>query len=61
MKRELEEVMGRMNAKIEFNAGDIRIENETYMDWKFAWRKLKDIIREGQIKNKFKSFREKRL
>ena len=28
-KREAEEVMGKMNAQIEFNAGDIRIENET--------------------------------
>ena len=51
--------MGRMNAQIEFNAGDIRIENETQVDWKVAWKKLKNIIREGQIKNKFESFRKK--
>ena len=32
LKREAEEVMERMNAQIEFNAANIRIENETYVD-----------------------------
>ena len=61
LKRVAEEIMGRTNVQIEFNAGDIRIENKTYVDWKVAGRKLKNIIRKGQIKNKFESFREKRL
>ena len=42
--------MGRMNAQIEFNAGDIRIKNETYVHWKVAWRKLKNIIRKGKLR-----------
>jgi hypothetical protein len=31
------------------------------VDWKVAWKKLKNIIREGQIRNKVETFREKRL
>ena len=31
------------------------------MDWKVAWKKLKNIIREGQIRNKFESLTEKRM
>ena len=58
-KREAEEVKGKMNVQIEFNAGDIRTENEFYVDWKVAWRKRKNIIREGQIKNKFEVSRKK--
>ena len=47
--------------QVEFNAGEIKIGNENYMDWKVAWKKLKNMIREGQIRNKFESFTEKRM
>ena len=50
-----------MNAQVEFNAGEIKIGNENYMDWKVAWKKLKNMIREGQIRNKFESLTEKRM
>ena len=50
-----------MNAQVEINVGDIKIGNESNMDWKIAWIKLKNTIREGQIRNKVENFREKRL
>ena len=56
-----EEAMGRMNAHVEFNVGEIKIGNESYVDWKVSWKKLKNIIMEGQIRNKVETFREKRL
>ena len=56
-----EEVMRSVNAQVEFNAGGIKIGNENYMDWKVAWKKLKNMIREGQIRNKFESLTEKRM
>ena len=56
-----EEVMRSVNAQVEFNAGEIKIGNENYMDWKVAWKKLKNMIREGQIRNKFESLTEKRM
>jgi hypothetical protein len=58
---DLEEAMGRINAHVELNVGEIKIGNESYVDWKVAWKKLKHIIREGQIRNKVETFREKRL
>ncbi|CAB4045676.1 Hypothetical predicted protein, partial [Paramuricea clavata] len=61
LKRVAEEAMGRMNAHVEFNVGEIKTGNESYVDWKVAWKKLKNIIREGQIRNKVETFREKRL
>jgi hypothetical protein len=61
LKREAEEAMQRVNAQVEFNFGDIKIGNEGYVDWKAAWRKLKNIIEEGQRRNTRESFREKNL
>ena len=43
-----EEVMRSVNAQVEFSAGEIKIGNENYMDWKVAWKKLKNMIGEGQ-------------
>ena len=34
------------NAQVEFNAGEIKIGNKNYMDWKVAWKKLKNMIRD---------------
>ena len=56
-----EEVMRSVNAHVEFSAGEIKIGNENHMDWKVAWKKLKNMIREGQIRNKFESLAEKRM
>ena len=56
-----EEVIRSVNAQVEFNAGEIKIGNEKYMDWKVAWKKLKNMVREGQIKDKFESLAEKRM
>ena len=38
-----EEVMRSVNAQVEFDAGEIKIGNENYMDWKVAWKKLKNM------------------
>jgi hypothetical protein len=59
LKREAEEEMQRVNAQVELNFGDIKIGNESYVDWKAAWRK--NIIEEGQRRNTRESFREKKL
>ena len=56
-----EEVMRSVNAQVEFNAGEIKIGHENYMDWEVAWKKLKNMIREGQIRNKLESLTEKRM
>ena len=56
-----EEVMRSVNVQVEFNAGEIKIGNENYMDWKVAWKKRKSMIREGQIRNKFESLTETRM
>ena len=61
LKRVAEEVMRSVKAQVEFNAGEIKIGNENYMDWKVAWKKLKNMIREGQIRNKSESLAEKRM
>ena len=61
LKIVVEEVMRSVNAQVEFNAGEIKIGNENYMDWRVAWKKLKNMIREGQIRNKFESLTEKRM
>ena len=53
--------MRSVNAQVEFNAGEIKIGNENYMDWKVAWKKLKNMIREWQTRNKFESLTEKRM
>ncbi len=36
LKREAEEAMQRVNARVEFNRGDIKIGNEGYSNWKAA-------------------------
>ena len=61
VKRESEEAMRKMNGQVEFNIGEIKIGNDRYDDWKAAWRKLKNILKEGNRKNKAESFKEKKL
>jgi hypothetical protein len=40
LKREAEEAMQRVNAQVEFIVVDNKIGNESYANWKVAWRKL---------------------
>ena len=56
-----EELMRSVNARVELNAREIKIGNENHMECKVAWKKLKNMIREGQIRNKFESLTEKRV
>ena len=61
LKSFAEEVMRSVNAQVEFNAEKIKIGNKNYMDWKVAWKKLKNMIKGGQIRNKFESLAKKRM
>ena len=56
LKRVAQEVMRSMNAQFEFNAGDIKIGNESCMDWKIAWKNHKR--REYQDKLKVSAKRD---
>ena len=47
--------MRSVNAQVEFNAGEIKIGNENYMDWKVAWKKRKNMIREGKLGKSLKA------
>ena len=60
LKREAEEAMQKVDVQVEFNIGNIKIGNEEYVDWKAAWKKLKNIMKDGQCRNRRESFREKK-
>ena len=47
VKREAEEAMRKVNGQVEFTIGEIKIGNDRYEDWKAAWRKMKNILKEG--------------
>lgn len=47
--------------EVEFNIGQVKIENERYDNWKVAWRKPKNVLKEGHCKIKIESFKEKKL
>ena len=53
--------MRSVNAQVKFNDREIKIGNENYIDGRVAWKKLKNMIREGQIRNKCESLTEKRM
>ena len=48
LERVMEEPMGKVNAQVEFNAGDITMGNESYMDWKVSWREAKASQEQGR-------------
>ena len=44
LKKEAEKVMRSVNADVVFNEGSVTIDEERYIEWKTAWKKLKKIL-----------------
>ena len=61
LKREAEAVMRKMDVLAAFGEGYVKIDQERYVDWKEAWKKLKRSLSEGQKRNRKRSFAEKVL
>ena len=61
LKKEAEKAMRSVNANVAFNEGSVTIDEERYTEWKAAWKKLKNILNEGQKRNKQQSLNEKEL
>ena len=53
--------MRKVNAEASFEEGSVIIEGKRYTDWKAGWTKLKNILSEGQNRNKQQSLVEKEL
>ena len=51
--------MRKMDVLATFGEGYVKIDQERYVDWKEAWKKLKNKLSEGQKKNRKRSFAEK--
>ena len=58
-KRKAEAAMRKMEVVATFGEGYVKIDQERYVDWKEAWKKLKNKLSEGQKKNRKRSFTEK--
>ena len=61
VKKEAEKAMRNVNADVSFEEGSVIIEGERNTDWKAGWKKLKNILSEGQNRNKQQSLAEKEL
>ena len=61
LNREAEAAMRKMDVTGTFGEGYVKIDQERYVDWKEAWKKLKNKLREGQKRNRKRSFAEKAL
>ena len=54
--------MRKMEVVATFGEGYVKIDQERYVDWKEAWKKLKNKLSEGQKRNrKRRNFAEKAL
>ena len=58
-KREAEAAMREMEVVATFGEGYVGLDQERYVDWKEAWKKLKKKLSEGEKKNRKRSFTEK--
>ena len=58
MKKEAEKAMRKVEVPVSFDEGSVIIREESYIEWKEGWEKLKKILPEGLKKNK-KSFKVK--
>ena len=61
LRKEAESVMQKFDIQVEFKIGSIVIENEERTNWKECWKKLKEMIKEGQRKAKFEALKEKKM
>ena len=53
--------MRRVNAQVIFSRGDIVIAEENFTHWRIAQKRLKNMIKNGQCKNKMESLKVKKL
>ena len=53
--------MRKVEVTVSFDEGSVIIGEESYTEWKGAWKKLKKILIEGQKRNKQQSLAEKEL
>ena len=61
LKKEAEKAMRKVEVTVSFDEGSVIIGEESYTEWKGAWKKLKKILIEGQKRNKQQSLAEKEL
>ena len=61
LKREAEMVMRKVDVPVIFYQGVVIISENRQIEWKAGWQTLKEILAEGQKRNKKRSFAEKRL
>ena len=61
LRKEAEKAMTKVEVTVSFDEGSIIIGEESYTEWKGAWKKLKKILIEGQKTNKQQSLAEKEL
>ena len=61
LKNGAEKAMGKVEVTVSFDEGSVIIGEENYTEWKGAWKKLKNILIEGQKRNKQQSLAEKEL
>ena len=61
LKREAERIMRDVNTIVSFDEGSIAIGEEKCTDWKDGWKNLKNVLNEGQKRNKQQSLGEEQL
>ena len=61
LKKEVEKAMRKVEVTVSFDEGSVIIGEESYTEWKGAWKKLKKILIEGQKRNKQQGLAEKEL
>ena len=61
LKREAEAAMRKMDLLATFGEGYVKINQERYVDWKEAWKKLKNKLSEGQKRNRKRTFAKEAL
>ena len=59
LKQEAETVMRKVDAPVTFDQGAVIISENRQTEWKAGWQTLKEILAEGQKRNKKRSFAEK--
>ena len=61
LKKEAEKAIRKVEVTVSFDEGSVIIGEESYTEWKGAWKKLKKILIEGQKRNKQQCLAEKEL
>ena len=54
LNREAGHAMCRVNAQVIFSRDDIVIVEENFTNWRIAWKKLKNMVKKGNVKIKRK-------